>query len=147
MLQAPRRWKYRKSHKMRIRQINYSKGGCRLKFGMFGLKALKSVRLLPEQIEAARRIIARQLKKKSKIWIRVFPDRPITQKPKEVRMGKGKGAVSRYIIRAAAGTTLFELDNVDHKGAVIAFDAARKKLPGPTAMIQPSKDLVHQKLL
>lgn len=79
---------------MRIRQINYSKGGCRLKFGIFGLKALKSVRLLPEQIEAARRIIARQVKKKSKIWIRVFPDRPITQKPKEVRMGKGKGSVA-----------------------------------------------------
>jgi large subunit ribosomal protein L16 len=93
MLQAPRRRKYRKCHKMRIGKINFSKGGCQLKFGTYGLRVLKSVRLLPDQIEAARRMISRRIKKRSKIWIRAFPDIPISQKPKEVRMGKGKGAV------------------------------------------------------
>ena len=136
MLQAPRRWKYRKSHKMRIRQINYSKGGCRLKFGMFGLKALKSVRLLPEQIEAARRIIARQLKKKSKIWIRVFPDRPITQKPKEVRMGKGKGSVAYWVNCLEAGKIIFEVTNVTEKLARSVLVSAGKKLPIPTLFIR-----------
>lgn len=93
MLQSPRRTNYRKWHKMRIKQINYSKGGSKLQYGRYGIRALKSTRLTVEQMEAARRIIAKRLKKKAKIWIRTFPNIPITAKPKEVRMGKGKGNV------------------------------------------------------
>lgn len=94
MLTSPRKTNYRKWHKMRIKKVNYSKGGCRLKYGRFGIRALKSTRLTVEQIEAARRVISRRLKKKTKIWIRSFPNLPLTAKPKEVRMGKGKGNVN-----------------------------------------------------
>lgn len=84
------------------------------------------------------------MKKKSQIYIRVFPQIPVTQKPKEVRMGKGKGAVSHYMIRAEAGTILFEVENVDPIVAALAFQAAGRKLPGPTVMVQRSRDLIQQ---
>jgi large subunit ribosomal protein L16 len=93
MLQAPRRTRYRKSQKLRLHQINYSKGGSKFILGNIGIKALKAYRLAFRPIEAVRRIIARKLKKKSRIWIRPFPHTPLTKKPDEVRMGKGKGAV------------------------------------------------------
>ena len=95
MLQAPRRSTYRKSHKLRIRKISYSKGGSQFLLGKIGVKALKACRLAFKPIEAARRIIARKLKKKSRIGIRSFPYTPLTRKPAEVRMGKGKGTVQQ----------------------------------------------------
>jgi large subunit ribosomal protein L16 len=93
MLQAPRRSQYRKLHKLRIRKINYSKGGSKFIIGNIGIKALKACRLAFRPIEAGRRIIARTLKKKSRIWIRPLPHTSLTKKPDEIRMGKGKGAV------------------------------------------------------
>jgi large subunit ribosomal protein L16 len=90
----PQKTKFRKSHKMRVKMIKYSKGGCDFLLGTTALKALKAKRILPRQIEAARRVIAKKLTKKNKMLIRIFADTPVSQKPKEVRMGKGKGAVA-----------------------------------------------------
>src|ERR1700749_85028 len=118
MLQ-PKKTKYRKAFKGRIHGV--AKGGFSLNFGSFGLKALEPERVTARQIEAARRAITRQMKRQGRVWIRVFPDLPVTDKPAEVRMGKGKGAVEYWAARVHPGRILFEIDGV-------ADDVARQSL-------------------
>ncbi len=136
MLQAPRRSRYRKSHKLRIQKINYSKGGSKFIIGNIGIKALKTCRLAFRPVEAGRRIIARKLKKKSRIWIRPFPYTPVTKKPDEIRMGKGKGAVYTWVHRLEAGKLLFELNNNAAEDTVQVLKNAGKKLPIPSAIVR-----------
>ena len=118
MLQ-PKRTKYRKAFKGRIH--GESKGGTDLNFGEYGLKALEPNRVTAREIEAARRAITRQMKRQGRVWIRIFPDLPVTKKPTEVRMGKGKGSVEFWAARVAPGRVLFEIDGV-------AEDIAREAL-------------------
>lgn len=118
MLQ-PKRTKFRKQFKGRIH--GKSKGGTDLNFGAFGLKAVEPERVTARQIEAARRAITRHMKRAGKVWIRIFPDLPVTSKPTEVRMGKGKGSVDYWACRVAPGRVMFELDGVSE-------DVAREAL-------------------
>src|SRR5580698_7998451 len=112
---SPKRSKYRKQHKGRIHGL--SKGGFTLNFGSFGLKALEPERITARQIEAARRAITRAMKRAGRVWIRVFPDVPVTSKPTEVRMGKGKGAIDYWACRVKPGRVMFELDGVNEETA------------------------------
>jgi large subunit ribosomal protein L16 len=116
---SPKKTKYRKQFKGRIH--GSAKGGFSLNFGAYGLKALEPERVTARQIEAARRAITRQMKRQGRVWIRVFPDLPVTDKPAEVRMGKGKGAVEYWAARVHPGRILFEIDGV-------ADDVARQSL-------------------
>ena len=106
----PKKTKYRKAHKGRIH--GNAKGGFSLNFGAFGLKALQPERITARQIEAARRAITRHIKRQGRVWIRIFPDLPVSQKPAEVRMGKGKGTPEYWACRVKPGRILFELDGV-----------------------------------
>jgi large subunit ribosomal protein L16 len=126
MLQ-PKRTKYRKQMKGRNRGLALR--GSSVSFGEFGLKALERGRLTARQIEAARRAITRHIKRGGKIWIRVFPDKPITQKPLEVRQGKGKGNVEYWVAQIQPGKILFEMEGVTRELAQEAFDLAKAKLP------------------
>ncbi len=126
MLQ-PKRTKFRKMHKGRNRGLALR--GNKVSFGEFGLKAVEHGRLTARQIESARRAISRHIKRGGKIWIRVFPDKPITQKPLEVRMGKGKGNVEYWVAQIQPGKVLFEMEGVSRELAVEAFDLAKAKLP------------------
>ena len=126
MLQ-PKRTKYRKQMKGRNRGL--AQRGSKISFGDFGLKALERGRLTARQIEAARRAMTRHVKRGGKIWIRVFPDKPITQKPLEVRMGKGKGSVEYWVAQIQPGKVLFEMEGVTRELAIEAFDLAKAKLP------------------
>ena len=133
MLLIPKRTKFRKNHKGRIRgEENRS---ITLSFGDFGLQALDSGRLRSNQIEAARKAIVRKLKRSGKLWIRVFPDIPVTSKPSEVRMGKGKGSVSHYIFRVRKHRIIFELSGVNIKLAKQALEYGSGKLPFKTKFI------------
>ena len=111
MLQ-PKRTKFRKQFKGRIHGA--AKGGTTLNFGAFGLKALEPERITAREIEAARRAITRQMKRAGRVWIRVFPDVPVSKKPAEVRMGSGKGAPEYWVAKIKPGRILFEIDGVDH---------------------------------
>ena len=133
MLQ-PKRTKFRKAFKGRISGI--SKGGTSLAFGEFGLKALEPERVTARQIEATRRAITREMKRQGKVWIRVFPDVPVTAKPIEVRMGKGKGAVDRWVARVAPGRILFEIDGVSEETARLALSLGAAKLPIKTKVVK-----------
>ena len=133
MLQ-PKKTKFRKQFKGRIR--GPSKGGTELNFGQFGLKALEPERVTARQIEAARRAITRQMKRQGRVWIRVFPDIPVSQKPTEVRMGKGKGAPEFWAARVAPGRIMFELDGVPVETAKEALRLAAAKLPVRTRFVQ-----------
>lgn len=126
MLQ-PKRTKFRKQMKGRNRGLAQS--GNKISFGEFGMKAVERGRLTARQIEAARRAMTRHIKRGGKIWIRVFPDKPITQKPLEVRMGKGKGSVEYWVAQIQPGKVLFEIEGVTRELAIEAFDLARAKLP------------------
>ena len=126
MLQ-PKKTKFRKQFKGRIH--GDAKGGTALNFGAFGLKALEPDRLTARQIEAARRAISRHIKRAGRLWIRIFPDVPVTSKPAEVRMGKGKGAPEFWAAKVKPGRILFELDGVPHDVAKGAFERAAAKLP------------------
>ena len=126
MLQ-PTRTKYRKAHKGRIH--GQAKGGTALNFGSFGLKATEPERVTARQIEAARRAITRAMKRAGRVWIRVFPDVPVTKKPAEVRMGQGKGPVEFYVAVIKPGAVLFELAGVPLTIAKEAFRLADAKLP------------------
>ena len=126
MLQ-PKRTKYRKAQKGRNRGLAY-KGGT-ISFGSFGLKAMDAGRLTSRQIEAARIALTRYMKREGKVWIRIFPDKPITAKPLEVRMGKGKGALDHYVAVIKPGRILFELDGVPYEVAKEALRLAAQKLP------------------
>jgi large subunit ribosomal protein L16 len=127
MLLAPRNTKYRKAFKGRIH--GNAKGGTSLEFGSFGMKALQPERVTARQLEAARRVIVRFIKRQGKLWIKVFPDVPVSAKPAEVRMGKGKGAVDRWVVPVKPGKILFELDGVKEEIAKEAFSKAASKLP------------------
>jgi large subunit ribosomal protein L16 len=132
MLQ-PKRTKYRKQHKGRIH--GQAKGGTQLNFGAYGLKALEPGRISSRQIEAARRAITRRMKRVGKLWIRIFPDVPVTSKPAEVRQGKGKGNVEWWAARVKPGRVMFELDGVNAEIARDAFRLASAKLPIQTKFI------------
>lgn len=126
MLQ-PKRTKYRKQMKGRNRGLAHR--GSKVSFGEFGLKAIERGRLTARQIESARRAMTRHIKRGGKIWIRVFPDKPITQKPLEVRQGKGKGNVEYWVAQIQPGKVLFEMEGVSKELAMEAFDLAKAKLP------------------
>lgn len=137
MLQ-PKRTKFRKQFKGRIKGA--AKGGFSLDFGTFGLKALEPERVTARQIEAARRAITRQMKRQGRVWIRVFPDVPVSSKPTEVRMGKGKGAPEYWAARVHPGRILFEIDGVSHEVAEEALRLGAAKLPIRTRFIQRIAD-------
>src|SRR6187455_503148 len=122
MLQPARR-KYRKEQKGRNKGV--ATRGAKVSFGDYGLKALERGRLTARQIEAARRAMTRHIKRGGKIWIRVFPDKPITQKPLEVRQGKGKGSVEYWVAQIQPGKVLFEMEGVSRELAIEAFDLAK----------------------
>jgi large subunit ribosomal protein L16 len=126
MLQ-PKKTKYRKAFKGRIHGA--SKGGTALNFGAYGLKAVEPERITARQIEAARRAITRHMKRQGRVWIRIFPDLPVTDKPAEVRMGKGKGAVDYWAARVAPGRIMFEIDGVADDIAREALKLGAAKLP------------------
>ena len=126
MLQPARR-KYRKEHKGR--NTGLAVRGSSVAFGSFGLKAITRGRLTSRQIESARRAMTRHIKRGGRIWIRIFPDKPVTKKPAEVRMGKGKGSVEFYVAEIKPGKVLYEMDGVDEGLAKQAFRLAAAKLP------------------
>ncbi len=132
MLQ-PKRTKFRKQHKGRIH--GEAKGGTDLNFGTWGLKAAEPERITARQIEAARRAMTRHMKRQGRVWIRIFPDLPITAKPIEVRMGKGKGSVDRWAAKVAPGRVMFELDGVTDAVAQEALRLAAMKLPIKTRVV------------
>lgn len=123
---SPKRTKYRKAFKGRIHGL--AKGGTTLNFGKYGLKAVEPGRINARQIEAARRAITRYLRRSGKMWIRFFPDVPVSSKPAEVRMGKGKGSPEFWVCRVKPGRILFELDGVEKEMAEKAFELAAVKL-------------------
>src|ERR671913_2598118 len=133
MLQ-PKKTKYRKAFKGRIHGA--SKGGTLLNFGSYGLKAVEPERITARQIEAARRAITRHMKRQGRVWIRIFPDVPVSSKPAEVRMGKGKGAVDFWAARVAPGRIMFEIDGVPEDIAREALRLGAAKLPIKTRFIQ-----------
>lgn len=133
-MRQPKRTKFRKAFKGRI--SGQSKGGFTLAFGEFGLKALEPERVTARQIEATRRAITREMKRQGKVWIRVFPDVPVTAKPIEVRMGKGKGGVDRWVARVAPGRILFEIDGVPEVTARHALALGAAKLPIKTKVVK-----------
>ena len=126
MLQ-PKRTKFRKMHKGRIHGM--AKGGSDLTFGSYGLKATQPERITARQIEAARRAMTRQMKRQGRVWIRIFPDTPVTSKPTEVRMGNGKGSVDFWAAKVKPGRIMFEIDGVDESVAREALRLAAMKLP------------------
>ena len=132
MLQ-PKRTKYRKAFKGRI--SGAAKGGFNLDFGSFGLKAMEPDRLTARQIEAARRAITRHMKRAGRVWIRVFPDVPVSKKPAEVRMGSGKGAPELWVARVKPGRVMFEIDGVNVQTAKEALTLAAAKLPIKTRFV------------
>ena len=132
MLQ-PKRTKFRKAHKGRIH--GNAKGGTELNFGSFGFKAMQPGRVTARQIEAARRAMTRHIKRTGKVWIRVFPDVPVSKKPTEVRMGKGKGSVEFWACKVKPGRIMFEMEGVNRELAQEAFERAAAKLPISTRFI------------
>ena len=132
MLQ-PKRTKFRKMHKGRIR--GEAKGGSDLNFGTYGLKATEPERITARQIEAARRAMTRHMKRQGRVWIRIFPDTPISAKPIEVRMGKGKGSVDRWAAKVKPGRIMFEIDGVGDSIAREALRLAAMKLPVKTRTV------------
>ena len=133
MLQ-PKKTKYRKQHKGRIHGV--AKGGTDLNFGSFGLKAAGPQRITSRQIEAARRAMTRQMKRQGRVWIRIFPDVPVSKKPTEVRMGKGKGSVEFWAAKVKPGRVMFEIDGVSESVAREALRLAAMKLPVKTRIVQ-----------
>ena len=133
MLQ-PKRTKFRKQHKGRIH--GEAKGGFALNFGSFALKATEPERVTARQIEAARRAITRHMKRQGRVWIRIFPDVPVSSKPTEVRMGKGKGSVEYWVAQIQPGKVLYEIEGVSEDLARQAFALAAAKLPLETSFVK-----------
>lgn len=133
MLQ-PKRTKYRKMQKGRNRGL--AQRGARVSFGEYALKTVGRGQITARQIEAARRAMTRHIRRGGKIWIRVFPDKPITEKPLEVRMGKGKGAVEYWVCPVKPGKVLYEMEGVSEELAREAFDLAARKLPVKTVFVK-----------
>ena len=137
---SPKRTKYRKAHKGRIHGL--AKSGTELNFGSIGLKAIEPGRLTARQIEAARRAITRHIRRVGRVWIRIFPDVPVSQKPAEVRMGSGKGTPEFWICRVKPGRIMFELDGVPRSIATEAFTLGAAKLPIHTRVVmRPGEEL------
>ncbi|MDD4519654.1 MAG: 50S ribosomal protein L16 [Alphaproteobacteria bacterium] len=130
---SPKRTKYRKAFKGRIH--GDAKGATKLDFGSFGLKALEPERVTARQIEAARRAITRAMKRQGRLWIRMFPDVPVSKKPAEVRQGKGKGSIEYWVCRIKPGRVIFEVEGVSEEIARKAFTLASAKLPIKTKFI------------
>ena len=130
---SPKRTKFRKAHKGRIH--GNAKGGTQLNIGSYGLKALTPARETARQIEAARRAITRHIRRAGRVWIRIFPDVPVSSKPAEVRMGKGKGSPEFWVCRVKPGRVMFELEGVPRELAQQAFTLASAKLPVDTRFI------------
>jgi large subunit ribosomal protein L16 len=130
---SPKRTKFRKAHKGRIH--GKAKGGFTLNFGSFGLKAMSPERVTARQIEAARRAMTRHMKRAGRVWIRIFPDVPVSQKPAEVRQGKGKGTPEYWACRVKPGRIMFEVDGVSRDVAERAFELAAAKLPVSTKFV------------
>jgi large subunit ribosomal protein L16 len=136
---SPKKTKYRKAHKGRIHGL--AKGATELNFGSFGLKALEPERITARQIESARRAAVRYVKRVGRMWIRIFPDVPVSKKPLEVRMGKGKGAVEYFVCRVKPGTIMFELEGMSEEEARIALTKAAAKLPIKTRFVVRAEGL------
>jgi len=130
----PKKTKFRKQHKGRI--SGTAKGGSELAFGSFGLKAMTPERVTSRQIEAARRAITRRMRRLGRLWIRIFPDVPVTSKPLGVRMGKGKGTVEYWACRVKPGRIMFEMDGVKPDIAIEALTLASAKLPVKTKIVE-----------
>jgi len=130
---SPKRTKFRKGFKGRIKGL--AKGGYTLNFGSYGLKAMEPERVTARQIEAARRALTRHMKRMGRVWIRVFPDVPVSTKPAEVRMGSGKGSPEYWVCRIKPGRILFEIDGVPEDLAKRAFELAAAKLPIKTRIV------------
>jgi large subunit ribosomal protein L16 len=133
-MQQPKRTRFRKQFKGRIHGL--AKGGTELNFGTFGMKALEPGRVTAREIEAARRAITRHLKRVGRVWIRIFPDVPVTQKPAEVRMGKGKGSVEFWVAKVKPGRVMFEIDGVPEALASEAIRLGSAKLSVGTKFIK-----------
>ena len=133
-MMQPKRTKYRKAHKGRIRGL--ARSATTLAFGEYGLKALAPDRITAREIEAARRAITRHMKRAGRVWIRIFPDVPVSKKPIEVRMGKGKGTPELWVARVKPGRIIFEIDGVPIALAKEALHLAAAKLPIKTRFIQ-----------
>ncbi len=136
---SPKRTKYRKAHKGRVR--GNAKRGTNIDFGSYGLKATTAGRVTARQIEAARRAITRHLKRTGRVWIRIFPDVPVSTKPTEVRMGKGKGSPEYWMCRVKPGRVMFEVDGVAAHLAKSAIDRGAAKLPMATRFVTRSEDI------
>lgn len=132
MLQ-PKKTKYRKQQKGRVKGLAHR--GSKISFGTFGIKTLETAWITSRQIEAARIAMTRYMKREGKVWIRIFPDKPVTKKPLEVRMGKGKGGLSHYVATIKPGRVLFELDGVSREVAEEALRLAAQKLPVKTKFV------------
>ena len=130
---SPKKTKYRKQFKGRIHGA--TKAGASLNFGSYGLKAVEPERITARQIEAARRAITRQMKRQGRVWIRIFPDVPVTKKPAEVRMGSGKGAPELWVARVKPGRIMFEVDGISLQVAKEALTLAAAKLPIKTRFV------------
>ena len=133
---SPKKTKYKKSHKGRRRQKGLASSRTTLSFGEFGLRALETIWLTSNQLEAARKTIMHSFKRKGKLWIRIFPDKPVTQKSAETPMGGGKGTVDHYVAPVKKGTIIFEITGVGEKAAREAFRLASHKIPIKTQFIK-----------
>ena len=131
---APKKQKFRKAHKGRVPPK--AKGAITLSFGSFGLKSMDAVRVTARQIEAARRAAVRCMKRQGKLFIRIFPDLPVSKKPNEVRMGKGKGSPEYFAVRVSPGRIMFEIEGVSEEVARHALELASAKLPVRTKMVR-----------
>ncbi len=130
---SPKRTKYRKAHKGRIH--GNAKGGFAINFGSYGMKAVSPARVTSRQIEAARRAMTRHMRRAGRVWIRIFPDVPVSRKPAEVRQGKGKGSPEYWVCRVKPGRVMFEVDGVPREIAEKAFELASAKLPVATRFV------------
>jgi large subunit ribosomal protein L16 len=137
-MMQPKRTKFRKAFKGRMGGL--AKGGSDLNFGAFGMKAMEPGRVTARQIEAARRAITRHLKRVGRVWIRIFPDVPVSKKPAEVRMGKGKGSVELWVCRVQPGRIMFEIDGVPENLAAEAITRGAAKLPIGTRFVRRIQD-------
>lgn len=131
---SPKKQKFRKAHKGRV--ASKAKAGTTLAFGSFGLKSLDMERITARQIEAARRAAVRFMKRQGKLWIKIFPDLPVSKKPAEVRMGKGKGSPEFFAVRVSPGRIMFEVDGITEEVAIRALELASAKLPVRTKIVK-----------
>ena len=131
---APKKQKFRKAHKGRV--APKAKAGTMLNFGMFGLKSVEQLRVTARQIEAERRAAVREMKRQGRFFIRIFPDLPVSKKPNEVRMGKGKGSPEYFAVRVSPGRIMFEINGVDEAVARKALELAASKLPVKTKVVK-----------